>query len=157
MRLPAKTNVGIASRTQCWVPATRLDGSFCREKLPIRSPRKPERPSAKTMGIDSAARTMNESPTAPKSTLALLGNLEAGPPAAPAVTDGGEAVDHDEHPAGHRREVEPAQVEVERGRERLAVQLGHLPAVDGHQRAKPGDQEIVRGEHRQAQAGGEVI
>ena len=72
MRLPAKTNVGMARRTQCWVPATRLDGSFCSEKLPIRSPRKPERPSAKTMGMDSAARTMNEMPTAPKSTLVGL-------------------------------------------------------------------------------------
>ena len=68
MRLPANTKVGMARSTQCWVPATRLDGSFCSEKLPIRRPMKPERPRAKTMGIDSAARATNESPTAPNST-----------------------------------------------------------------------------------------
>ena len=28
MRLPANTKVGMARSTQCWVPATRLDGSF---------------------------------------------------------------------------------------------------------------------------------
>src|SRR3990172_12639688 len=157
MRLPAKTNVGMASRTQCWVPATRLDGSFCSEKLPIRSPRKPERPSAKTMCIDSAARTMNEMPTAPKSMLGTLRTRETGPPPAPAVGDGRRAVDHDQHAADHRREVQPAQVEIQRGRERLAVELGHLPAEDRHQRAEPHDEEVVRGEHRPARSGGEAI
>src|SRR5574342_1056231 len=137
MRLPAKTKVGMARRTQCWVPATRLDGSFCSEKLPIRSPRKPERPSAKTMGMDSAARTRNEMPTAPKNTLVPLRSRQAGPPPAPSIGDGRRAVDHDQHAAGYRRQVEPAQVETERRRERLAVELGHLPAEDRHQGAEP--------------------
>src|SRR3990172_5967592 len=157
MRLPAKTNVGMARRTQCWVPATRLDGSFCSEKLPIRRPRKPDRPSAKTMGMDSAARTTNEMPTAPKSMLETLRSRETGPPPAPAVGDGRRAVDHDQHAADHRREVEPAQVEIQRGRERLAVELGHLPAEDRHQRPEPRDEEVVRGEHRPARPGREAI
>ena len=42
MRLPANTKVGMARSTQCWVPATRLDGSFSSEKLPIRSPTNPD-------------------------------------------------------------------------------------------------------------------
>src|SRR5438034_6256147 len=129
MRLPAKTKVGLARSTQCWVPATRLDGSFCSEKLPIRSPRKPERPSAKTMGIERAASTMNEMPTAPKSTSVSLrarGAGHGGPAPAPPVYDRRRAVDHDEHAAGHRREIEPSEIEVEGGRERLAVELGNL-------------------------------
>src|SRR2546422_1271116 len=68
MRLPAKTNVGIARRTQLCEPATRLDGSFWREKLPRTSPRKPETPRAKTIGIESATSTAKRSATAAKNT-----------------------------------------------------------------------------------------
>src|SRR5438309_9813236 len=32
IRLPANTNVGMASSTQLWEPATRLDGSFRSEE-----------------------------------------------------------------------------------------------------------------------------
>src|SRR3970040_2441259 len=116
MRLPAKTKVGMASSTQCWVPDTRLDGSFCSEKLPMNSPRKPERPSANTIGMDRAASTTNEMPTAPKSIrLDFLRGLETGPAPAPAVVDGREAVDHDQHAGHHRGEVQPAQIHVQGG------------------------------------------
>jgi hypothetical protein len=68
MRLPAKTNVGMASSTQLWEPATRLDGSFCSEKLPETSPANPARPSAKTMGSDSAVSTRKVTTTMATST-----------------------------------------------------------------------------------------
>src|SRR5581483_9507531 len=107
IRLPAKTNVGMASRTQCCVPETRLDGSFCSEKLPRTRPTKPARPSANTMGIASAARTMKAMPTAPKSTLLGFRRFERRPAAVPAVGDRREAVDDDEDAADHRGHVEP--------------------------------------------------
>src|SRR5712692_4964497 len=129
MRLPAKMKVGMARSTQCWVPATRPDGSFWSEKLPIRRPTNPERPSANTMGIESAARSTKETATAPKSMLGIRRpDPVARPAPAPAVGDRGQAVEDHEHAADHGRDVEPAQIEVQRGREGLAVQLGHPPA-----------------------------
>src|ERR671924_665447 len=53
MRLPAKMNVGMASKTQLCEPATRLDGSFPSEKLPTTSPTKPAIPSEKTIGSET--------------------------------------------------------------------------------------------------------
>src|ERR1700675_4899136 len=52
MRLPANTKVGMASSTQLWEPATRLEGSLVSEKLPTSRPVKPARPSAKTIGSE---------------------------------------------------------------------------------------------------------
>src|SRR6185295_16872487 len=152
IRLPAKTNVGIARSTQCCVPDTRLDGSFSSEKLPRTSPTNPAMPSAKTMGIASAARTMNEMPTAPKSMLLGLGDFEGGPSAAPAIRDGREAVDDEQNPAHDRRQVQPAEIHVQRGRRGEAVQLGHGPAERRDEHPEAGDEQVVRGEHDEPHA-----
>src|SRR5258705_11383628 len=54
IRLPAKTNVGMASSTQLCEPATSEEGSLVSEKLPTSRPVKPARPSAKTIGSESS-------------------------------------------------------------------------------------------------------
>src|ERR1051325_122682 len=157
IRFPANTNVGIASSTQCCVPETRLEGSFCSEKLPSTSPTKPATPSAKTMGMASAARTMKARPTAPKSTLLGFGDVEHGPPPAPAVGDRREAVDRDEDASHDGREVQPPEVEVERRRRREAVQLRHRPAEDGHDHAEARDEQAVDGEDHEPHARGKPV
>ena len=58
----------MASRTQLCEPATRLDGSFWSEKLPSARPSAPERPSAKTIGIESATSPAKRITTAAKNT-----------------------------------------------------------------------------------------
>src|SRR2546427_108337 len=60
MSAPAKTNVGTARSTQLCEPATRADGSFCKEKLPSTRPSMPESPSAKTACDDGFAQRHRE-------------------------------------------------------------------------------------------------
>ena len=54
----------MASNTQLCEPATRLEGSFCSEKLPSQSPAKPASPSAKTIGSRQDVRTRKVTTTA---------------------------------------------------------------------------------------------
>src|SRR5216117_1767802 len=144
MSAPANTNVGIARSTQLWEPETRLEGSFWREKLPSRSPRRPESPSAKTIGMERATRTMNTIATGMKSNgLPVRGGAEAGRAAVPGIDERRQAARADQDPSDHRREVEPTEVHVEGGRERLAVELRDLPAIDGHHDAERRDEKIV--------------
>src|SRR5882672_775951 len=122
MRLPAKTKVGIASRTQLCEPVTRLDGSFCSEKLPASSPAKPAMPSENTMGSERIVRIRKVTPTVATSMRSVTPGL-AHRAALPRLDQRGQTVDDDQHAADHRREIQPAEIQVERGRERLAVQL----------------------------------
>jgi len=55
-----------------------------------------------------------------------------------------QSVDDYEHAADDRRKVEPAEVQHDAGRETTGCSnLGHLPAVDGHERAEGDDQETL--------------
>src|SRR5262245_36498025 len=151
MRAPAKTNAGTARSTQLCEPATSADGSFCSEKLPSARPITPESPSAKTIGVDSATISTNAMTT--EATISLRRTTRELTPVSAAghhVRERDQAVDDHQGASGHRREIEPAQVEHERRRERLAVELGHLPAVDRDQLAERDDQDAVPGKDRAA-------
>src|SRR5262245_22379295 len=105
----------------------------------------PESPSAKTIGVDSATSTTNAMTT--EATIGLDRTARELTPVSAAghhVRQRDQAVDHHQGAADHRRQIEPAQVEHERRRERLAVELGHLPAVDRDQRPEPDHQDALR-------------
>src|SRR5262245_29224822 len=125
MRLPAKTNVGTARSTQLCDPASSAEGSFWSEKLPSTSPTTPERPSAKTMGVERATSTTNVTTTA--ATIGLTRLLGAPAPrfSSPGdVDERNHAVDNHEDAADHRGEIEPPEVQHESRRKGLAVELG---------------------------------
>src|SRR5439155_12447523 len=147
MRLPAKMKVGMASSTQLCEPATRLEGSFCSEKLPTTSPVKPAMPSEKTM----AARRSSAPGTSPPRRRRASGR------SAPGVRGGGGAVDDHQQAADHRRQVQPAEVEVECRRVGLRVQLGDLPAVIREQRPKADEQHVVADADAAAERGGKLV
>src|SRR5919202_1763293 len=113
MRLPAKTNVGMASSTQLWEPATRLDGSFWSENPPATNPAKPAIPSEKTIGSETAVRTRNVTTTT--LTSMASGRCLRSLHRAHGVDEAVRAVDHDEDPTDDRGEIEPAQIEIESG------------------------------------------
>ena len=80
IRLPAKTKVGMASKTQLCEPATRLDGSFCSEKLPASSPAKPAMPSENTIGSERIVSTRKVTATVATSIAQWLAVSPTGRP-----------------------------------------------------------------------------
>src|SRR4030095_11534749 len=80
IRLPAKTKCGMASKTQLCEPATRLDGSFCSEKLPASSPAKPAMPSENTIGSERIVSTRKVTATVATSIAQWLAVSPTGTP-----------------------------------------------------------------------------
>ena len=126
IRLPAKTKVGMASRTQLCEPATRLEGSFCSEKFAGQQPG--EAGDAQREDDGQREDRQHQEREADRRDEHRSVTLRADRAALPGIHERCHTVDDDQRTAHHRREIEPAQVEIERGRERLAVQLADLPA-----------------------------
>src|SRR5947207_8701136 len=76
---------------------------------------------------------------------------------APGVRGGGGAVDDHQQAADHRRQVQPAEVEVQCRRVGLRVQLGDLPAVIREQRPKADEQHVVADADAAAERGGKLV